>query len=221
VQSQALTGAANGGRIEIGALQKNIDRIGANFGIFAAHDAGQGDGALSIADGQITTIENALLAVQGDEFLTLAGVLDDNAPFAQKLKIKGMQGVSQLHEDIIGDIDNIVDGTQPHRLQAPSYPLRRRADIDAANQTCSIAWTHPRLLDGDRRLLIDGTARFCQRYLGETELGSAQCGHLSCNADQAQAISAIGGQTQLKARILEIESRKKPACPAQGPKEES
>ena len=141
--------SADGGGIEIGALQENHLRVLFHLGVETAHDPSDGHRFDAVTDHQGVAPEEPLLPVEGDEPLALPGPPDHDLPLFQEAEIKGMQGLSQFHHHEIGHIHYIVDRTKPHRLQPLSHPEGGRSDPDILDDPRRIPRTEVRIEDGN------------------------------------------------------------------------
>lgn len=132
VQAEAAGGAADTGGLEVGDFEQDVGGGLGDAGVESTHDASDGEGFDLVGDDEVVELKSAGLAVEGDEGFAFGGVADDDA--AAKLgEVEGVEGLAHLHEDVIGDINEVVDGAQADAVEAFLQPLGTRANFHAAN----------------------------------------------------------------------------------------
>lgn len=163
MQRQAPGRFAHGARVEARALDDHARRLVADLSARAAHDAGQGDRARRIGDHKIGLEQLALFAVERLERLPLLGATYDDVPVGDLVGVKGVQRLTTLMQHQVGHVHEVVDGALPDRSQAVLHPLRRGADLDAAQERGGVPGAARLVLDlhGDlrRRGLLAGVRR--------------------------------------------------------------
>jgi hypothetical protein len=90
-QAQALGGAEDPGRLEVRSLQQDLGRGLADLGRLAAHDPGQGDGAVGVGDHQVVGLELPLDAIEGADRLARLGPPDDDPPAVQRRQVEWLR----------------------------------------------------------------------------------------------------------------------------------
>jgi len=74
------------------------------------------------------------LPSDGEDFLAGGGAADDDAVFGEGVIVEGVEGLAEFHEDVVGDIDDVVDGAEADGFEAqalepfgegPTLTLRR------------------------------------------------------------------------------------------------
>src|SRR5690606_36780868 len=76
VQAVTPGAATDAGRVEVGTFEENASGRLGDLGILAAHHAAEHERAFGIGDHQVVGGEYALLAIEGDEALSLPGGAD-------------------------------------------------------------------------------------------------------------------------------------------------
>ena len=104
-----------------------------HFGVETAHDAGESDGARAIGDDQHLRVELALLAVERHHLLAGARAAHAELAAGNGGEIVGVQRLAALPETEVGGVDDVVDRARADRLEPAHQPLRRRADLHAAD----------------------------------------------------------------------------------------
>ena len=167
----------------------------------ATHDAGQSHWLFGVGDDQRIGAQFQLGAVERSERLTLARPADDDLRSRQQRPVKRVQGLAVLHHDKVGDVDNIVDGTQADSLQPVRQPFGRRSRLYVFDDYRGIA-------RAELRLFVHHCDFFLNRSgahgFGQLFVRCGQCAgfmnhrpHFARHADMAQAIAAVGRHVQL------------------------
>jgi len=116
-----------------------------------------------------------------------------------------MQRLSQLHEDIVGDVHQIVDGPQPDRFQPRTQPRGRRADPDVPDDSGSISGTSLGIVDSHGTDIVNGRSSLGKGNLGIAERLLADCRHLSRHSEDRQAVAAVGRHGNIEDLIVKAE----------------
>ncbi len=85
-----------------------------------------------IGDDEVVGKEGAILAVEGDEGFAFSGVADDDAA-VEFGEVEGVEGLAHLHEDVVGDVNEVVDGAKADAVKALLKPLGAGGDFHAAD----------------------------------------------------------------------------------------
>jgi len=103
-------------------------------------------------------------AIQGGHRLARVGATDDDGnrrwlserglrptglARVQAAIVKGVQRLAPLEHDIIGNVDDVVDGPHPRQEQTTLHPLRGGANRHAGDEGCAIARTQVGIGDLD------------------------------------------------------------------------
>ena len=178
------------GGSKVGALQEGPFGLLRHPRVAAAHDARDGHGLLLVGDDEAALGQGVFLLVQGHDLLAGLGEADDDAA-VQLVRVEGVHGLAHVHEQVVGDVDQSVDGAQAHglrawRLSQPGLEPTRQAFEGAADVARA----------GLRRLHLqaaagDGSGRDCGRGLlpqGDAEIG----GELPRQAQVREAVRPVG-----------------------------
>ncbi len=126
----ALRHPTGGNRIEAGAFEKDARRALRHSRAGTAHDAGQADDRFVVRDDEIFRVEFALHFVESDELLAGLRAPHDEPVAGQLVEVVGVHWPAEFPHHEVRDVDNVVDRTQPDRLEPIAHPLGRRADLD-------------------------------------------------------------------------------------------
>ena len=192
---------ANPGGMEIGRLQHHVLRGLIRTAALAAEDTGDTHGLLGIADGQVAVAQLMLYAVQRLEGSALRHRFHHNLVALHHVGIEAMQGLPQGHHHVVGDVHDVVDGTQTYRGQLRFQPLRRLLHLAARDADAGVALAGLLVLDDDidgKVVIVDREAvghRFVQGGLITVlaEPGIQVAGH----APMAQGVGAVSRDVHL------------------------
>ena len=125
--------------------------------------------------------------------------------FSELVSIKGMEGLAVLQHHQIGDVDHVVNGSNPSSLQALLQPAGGRAHLHP------LQLGHGEEATGLHGGLVGGLD--CQRCSlkgsrGITELGCAphQGGDFPGNPPHREAIGPVGGDRQFQNLVIEAQA---------------
>ena len=117
--------------------------------LLTAEHTGDAHAFLFVANHQVAAVELALHTVEGHERRVLRQGADDDVIARNHVGIEGVQRLPHFHEDEIGHIHHVVDGTDAHGAQFVLQPLRRIGHMDILQRNAGIAGAELRLFHGD------------------------------------------------------------------------
>ena len=118
VQAVPTRAAPHGGRVEVRALDQHVAGRVADLAVVAAHHPRDRDRPLVVGDDEIARIEGAILAIQGDDVLTLAGAAHHDARSPQLRQVEGVQRLPELEQHQVRRVDDAVDRSHAGGLEA-------------------------------------------------------------------------------------------------------
>ena len=122
-QAKSFGSAANGNRIEPGALDQNVARAETDFGFGSAHHAADAHGARGIRYHARLFRQRAFGAIKRADFFSGLGAAHHDAVFLQFIEIEGVQRVAQFEHHVIRDVHDVIDGFFADRFQALPQPV--------------------------------------------------------------------------------------------------
>ena len=187
--------------MEIGRLQEHVGGALGHTRVQTAEHAADAHRLLAVADHQVAVGERALHAVEGDELGARGGGPDDDAVALDLAQVKAMHGLSGAQQYVVGDIDDVVDGTLAHGEQQVLEPLGTLLHLHAAHGKAGIAGAGLGVLDGDGDAAVDAVA-------GEVvNAGTVQMAvhavalhpsrQVACHTVVRAAVNAVGGEVHL------------------------
>ena len=190
--TQSKGGLTNGGAIEIGGFEYNSGGILNDFGVFTTHDTGKADGARIISNHQHTALQVANITVQRGQLFAFLSLADNDLAGGNITVIKRVHGLAILQHDIVGDVNDIVNGTYAVGTQSLTHPLGRGADLDIGNHTGSVAVAQFRGGNFHIQFVKDGTCIAALYHrLVMLHLHAKSSGRLTGQTDDGVAVGAV------------------------------
>ena len=137
--TQSQSGLTDGSTIEVCGLEDNGGGVVHDFGILATHDACQANGLVTVSDDQHAGLQVADNAVQSGQSLALFSLADHDLVGTNVTVVESVHGLAVLQHDIVGDVNDVVDGADAVCSQAVTQPLGRGTDLDIGNHSCGVA----------------------------------------------------------------------------------
>ena len=192
-ETDALGGFADVGAVEGGRLKENGLHLVGDLGILTAHDAGDADLLLRVADHEDVVVHLTHLAVQGLEHVAVLGPAHNDFVVRDGVQVKGVHGLALLDHDIVGDVDQVVDGADAARGQTPLHPVGGGADLDIRADTADVAAAQVGILHLDGDVVVDiALLILCGGHVGLHEGRAESDGRLAGDPEQAVAVHAVG-----------------------------
>ena len=104
------------------AFEDNRLRIGCDFRVIAAHDAGDAARLRRVGNDQHVAAELAVDAVKGLHIFAFLGPPCDEVMVDNVVVVICMQGYAQLDHDVVRHVDDVVDRTNAGLAQALLHP---------------------------------------------------------------------------------------------------
>ena len=142
----SLGALAHGDQFEPRAFEE--DPLGGvcHAGHCTTKDTGETHGFVLVSDDQVGGVQFEGVPVEGGEGFARSGAshLDDVA--RNLVRVKGVEGLAEVVQHVVGDVDHVVLGLDTDGAQAlPSN--RRGSDPDAAERDPEVQWRTVRVLD--------------------------------------------------------------------------
>ena len=170
-------------------------------GFLAAHDAGeQFDGPL-VGDHAHRFVERVGAPVERQHLLAVLGAA--HGEVSRHLGgVEHVQRPAAVEGDVVGDIDQRVDGAKPDGDQPLLQPVRRGAVLDAAHQPQTEGGAKLGRVDLDLDRAGERALHRLRRvFLVVADIGGAE---IAGDAVDAGAVGTVGRQVDLDHRIAEI-----------------
>ena len=151
IRGEAMTTGtlANPCGVEVGALEEHVLCGLIRTTPLTAKHTSDAHGFLCITDGQIMVREFVFHSVKGDEGSAFGHCLHHHLLPRDHISIEAMQRLAVSHHDIIGDVHDVIDGTQTDDTQLFLQPLGAFFHLTASQRHTAIARASLIVLDTD------------------------------------------------------------------------
>ncbi len=185
---------------EVGRLEHDVGGALVDLGVPAAEDAGDHQRALDVGDHEHLVVECAFHAVQRDDPLARRGTADDQPAAADLAGVERVQRLPVGEHDVVGHVDDVVDGPHAGVREARLEPRRGVPDAHAPDHGGAVARAQLRSGDLDRDVL--GRRRAAERRRGRDgrrrQVQARRRRDLAGDAVDAEAVRAVRGEFQLE-----------------------
>ena len=123
---------------------------------------------------------------------------DDDAALGEAGLVEGVQGLAGLEHDVIGDVDDVVDGPDAGGFETALHPVGGGADLDALEDAGAVAGAVGGVLDVDAGLGGDVAALLAEGDVGEAEGRAGEGGDFAGDADEGELVGAVGGDFEVE-----------------------
>ena len=146
-----------------------------------------------------------ILVVKRLECLAVAGASYHDARAVKLSVIEGVHGLAVFQHNIVGDVNDIVDGTNARRAQSHAEPQGRGGDLDILDHACRIAEAQVGRVNAHGKVIFDliAVATALHNGLVQLELTVEGHGSLAGKTDHREAIGAVGGNFKLHHLVVE------------------
>ena len=202
-EPEAPGGAQHGEGFEVRRLEQQVGRLVAHLAVLAAHDPGDRDRPARVGDDEIRRSELPLVAVEGDDLLSLGGAADDDPLLGEQRDVEEVQRRAEREHDVVRRVDDVRDrphaGGQQPRLQ----PGRARLDARAAKDPADVARAGLEILDANVHLLVAVARRIGSRR--RRQLGARQRGDFARDPVDGREIRPVEAGLDLEHGLGERE----------------
>ena len=201
--TQSQSALTDGGSVEVGGFKDHHGGVVLNFGVLAAHDTGKADGSVFVGNDQHTGLQTADGAVQGGQGFALLSFPDDDLLVGDVAVVKGVHGLAVLQHNIVGDIHNVVDGTNAVGTQALPQPLGGGADLHIGHHPGGVAVAQIFRRNLHIQIVIDvpGIAAMNHRLVVAHGLMEGS-GGLSGQTDDGVAVGTVVGDLKVHHGVI-------------------
>ena len=131
---------------------------------------------------------------------------DDDLPARYLAQVKGVHGMAVLNHDEVGNIHDIVDGTQPRRVQVLPQPQGRRRDAHVLDDPGRVAGAQVGRFHADFHFVVNVAARFGHVGLGRMEGRIQRRGGLPGDAYRAQTVGTVGQNLEIHGVVVNAQN---------------
>ena len=159
VQAEAACRLANPCGMEVGRLQEHVGSGLGHTRVQTAEHTTDAHRLLAVANHQVAVGQRAFHTVEGGELGARLYGPDHDAVALDLAQVKAVHGLSCAQQDVVGDVDDVVDGTLSHSEEQVLEPLGALLHLDATHGQAGIAGAGLGVLNGDGDaavLTVDG-----------------------------------------------------------------
>ena len=127
--------------MEIGALQDHIACGVVCAATFATKDAGDAHRFFSVADAQVMLAKGVFHAIEGYKLCSLRLGTHHDLLASHHVGVKAVHGLAVSHHYVIGDIHDVVDGTETDDAQFVLQPFRTLLNLAVLDAYAGITLT--------------------------------------------------------------------------------
>ena len=177
-----------------------------NFRVLATHHACNTDALCRVCDQQHIFAHDPFLAVEGGYFLSLNSIANDYMSVCNAGKIEGMHGMTIFNQYIIGNIYDIVDGTESDKLQPELHPLWRGLDLEICDHPGAISGAEYWVSYGNGCIILRASLSLYRFYLRLDKLLPERACSLTADTDDALTIRTVRSEFDIEYHVIETES---------------
>ena len=134
VKPQGASGRADGHGREGGGFDEDGRGGVGDFCVEAAHDAGDGNGALGISDDAHAGVEFVITLVDGADFFAGGSAADDDLLAIEFVEIEGVEWLTAFEHNVVGDVDDVIHGIDADGGESVAEPCGAGADANATDE---------------------------------------------------------------------------------------
>src|SRR5579884_1656479 len=190
-QSQSNRGTAHIGCIEVCRLQQHRRRLVIDLADSSAHYTGNSRWPFWIGNEQHISRQLALYIVERCKLLALLSTTHDDVMLAYQIIVERVQRLTKLQHDIVGNVNDIVDGAHTCRQESPPHPTWGWTNLDVTDDTRSVTRTQVRVFDCDLGHLCRRCAMYMQNWLRSTHFLPRQRRYLPRNTNHRRQVPAM------------------------------
>ena len=211
-KTQVATGAAGTASFKRSRFQQNVGGFFCNLGCQAAHNASQGNCTLiGRRNNCHVGRKHALFAIERSELFSLFSRANNDVCLAfgvlKLVQVERMERLSEQEQDVVGYVNDVVDGTLTDGSQTLYHPIGAGAHLAATDNASGITRATSLVSDGNAYLGIK-SSRFLAKLELASHLGQGACigllvhsSHFARHAYHGKAVGAVRGDLQIEYRI--------------------
>ena len=194
-----LCGHARVGTGEASGLEYHSHGVVLNLAVQATHNACKCASLVLVCDNQHGGIQGVADIVKRYEYLTVACAAYVDCLALDLLVIKRVHGLTVLQHDVVGNVNDIVDGAHTCSAQTSAHPYGRGRDLDVLDYLCSVAIAKIGRADAYGEVVVNAVTVLCtiDVYGRNVPFKIHGSSGLACKTDHGQTVGAVGGDLKL------------------------
>ena len=173
------------------ALEDDARRPVDDLAVGPAHHAGDGHGTFPVPDEEHPGIDLPLRPVEGREGQRFVRGADVDAGPSQPVEVERVHRLAHFEQQVVRDVDDVVDRTDPAEGEAPPHPVRGRGDGHAGDRPGRVPRAQVRVGDVDPHQIPDRFPLFREGDVGKNDPLPGDGGELARHAEHAQAVAPV------------------------------
>ena len=210
--AEALGLLADNGRIEPCTFEEHVLGGIDDFGFDTAHDASDASRTVTIADHEVIFDEFVCGVVDGFNRFALDGAANLDLVAVELVHVKAVERLTDVHQDEVRDIDDVVDAVHADCVQKLGEPCRGLFDLHVLDDAAYIAGATATRNDFEAH---GGACCFgiFLEFVGERlERAAKLGGKFTGDTAVAECIRTVRRDVQFKADVVEAEAHERRAC---------
>lgn len=122
---------------------------------------------------------------------------DDDLSIGESIEVEGVEWLSAFEHDVVGDIDDVINGVDADGGESIAEPCGAGADADSANKSGVVFGAEVFAVDVDGDGGSGGLGRFGDGGSGDPQGLLKEDGDFARDADMSEAIRAVAGDFEV------------------------
>ena len=201
--TQSQCGLTDRGTVEVSRFEDNHSGVIHDFRVFTTHNACQTNSLAVISNDKHTLGQIADNTIQSGKCFAILCFTDNNLTGSHIAVVKCVHGLTVLQHNIIGNIHDVIDGTDTVCSQTLTHPLGRGANLYICDHTGGIAVAQSLSRHFHIQMVIDraGIATLDNRLV-MLHLHTKSSRRLPCQTDDRVAIGTVIGNFEVHNSVI-------------------
>ena len=201
--TQSGSSTTGGGAVEVCGFEQNHCGVANDFGIFTALDACNSNGLVFVSNYQHVGSQFSGYTFDGGQSFAFLCTTYDDVTAVNAAEVECVHGLTQFQHNIVGNVNDVVDGAHACCAQTFTHPQRRGANLNVLYQTSSVAGAQVCVDNGNGSVVVDIAACFClNNGLVEHERLVEGNSSFSCQTLHAQAVGTVGSDFEFYQAVI-------------------
>ena len=202
IQSLTTGRLAHPRGVEAGRFEEYVGRLVGHARLQTAEHTGDTHGFLGVAYHQVTVCQRAFHLIERNELVALLGRFHNHLAAGDAVQVEAVERLPRAVQQVVGNIDHVVDGSQPDSRQTLLQPVGALGHLHVAHRHAAVSDTGLVILhlDSDAAILaIDGKALYRRTMQAAivSVLGQIGC-QVTSHAVVRCSIDAVGGNVDFE-----------------------
>lgn len=154
-----------------------------------------------ISDDAHAGVEFVVSLVDRANFFAWESTADDDLVVFESIEVEGVEWLSAFEHDIVGDVDDVIDGVDADGSESVAEPCGAGADAYAADEAGVVFVAEISAVDADRDGIGGVVSGFGDGRRRDGEYLLEEDGDFAGDADMSEAIRAVAGDFEIDGDI--------------------